>query len=252
MNHSEQDNSTHFGYKQVPLEQKARLVSDVFTSVAGKYDVMNDFMSLGAHRLWKRFTLSRARLRPGHRVLDIAGGSGDMACGFVRKTSPGGAVYLTDINPAMLEHGRAKLVDQGLGGNFSCVLMDAEQLAFEDNYFDRVCISFGLRNVTDKQRSLAEMARVLKPGGFALILEFSHPENKGFSQLYDLYSFHVIPRLGSIIANDRASYQYLVESIRKHPGQEQLKAMMLDAGFDEVCYHNLSFGIVALHIGYKY
>lgn len=247
-----QDKTTHFGFKQVAREEKSRLVGDVFSSVADKYDVMNDFMSFGVHRLWKRAAISRARVRPGHKVLDLAGGSGDLAGAFARKVAPGGEVVLTDINADMLEHGRAKMVDQGLGGSVNCLLTDAEKLCFEDNYFDRVSISFGLRNVTRKDKALAEMARVLKPGGFALILEFSQPQSKAMSRLYDLYSFNVIPKLGRAIARDADSYQYLVESIRKHPDQETLKQMMLDAGFDHVEYHNMTNGVVALHIGYKY
>ena len=249
---NEDHKTTHFGYKDVAQGEKSRLVGEVFSSVADKYDVMNDFMSFGAHRLWKKFTISRSRVRPGHRVLDVAGGSGDLAVAFARKVSPTGEVILTDINADMLEHGRAKLVDQGLGSAINCVLTDAEELSFASNYFDRVSISFGLRNVTRKEKALSEMARVIKPGGFALILEFSHPVNKAFAQLYDLYSFNVIPKIGSVVAKDADSYQYLVESIRKHPDQESLKQMMLDAGFDHVTYHNMSNGIVALHIGYKY
>lgn len=252
MDKANQHRTTHFGFKDVPKEEKARLVGDVFSSVADKYDVMNDFMSFGVHRLWKKFTIARSRVRPGHKILDVAGGSGDLAAAFAKRVSPTGEVILTDINPAMLERGRAKLVDNGLGESIKCVLTDAEKLCFDDNYFDRVSISFGLRNVTRKDRALAEMARVIKPGGCALILEFSHPVSKTFAQLYELYSFKVIPKIGSVIAKDADSYQYLVESIRKHPNQETLKKMMLDNGFDQVTYHNMTNGVVALHIGYKY
>lgn len=252
MGNSNQHKTTHFGFADVPENEKARLVGEVFTSVADKYDVMNDFMSFGVHRLWKKFTIARSRVRPGHKILDVAGGSGDLAAAFADRVMPTGEVILTDINADMLERGRAKLVDSGFGGSVKSVLTDAEKLCFEDNYFDRVSISFGLRNVTQKDRALAEMARVVKPGGFALILEFSHPVSKTFSQLYDLYSFRVIPRVGALVASDADSYQYLVESIRKHPDQETLKRMMLDNGFDHVDYHNLTNGVVALHIGYKY
>ena len=252
MHKPSQENTTHFGFKDVPKQEKARLVGDVFSSVADKYDVMNDFMSFGVHRLWKKFAIARSRVRPGHKILDVAGGSGDLAGAFAKKVAPNGEVILTDINAAMLEQGRAKLVDNGLGDSVKSVLTDAEKLCFEDNYFDRVSISFGLRNVTQKEKALAEMARVIKPGGCALILEFSHPVSKTFAQLYELYSFNVIPKIGAIVAKDADSYQYLVESIRKHPDQETLKNMMLDNGFDHVIYHNLTNGVVALHIGYKY
>ena len=252
MDKTSQQKTTHFGYKDVPKEEKARLVGDVFSSVAKNYDVMNDFMSFGVHRLWKKFTIARSRVRPGHKILDVAGGSGDLAAAYAKKVAPTGEVILTDINAAMLEQGRAKLVDNGYGESIKSVLTDAEELCFADNYFDRVSISFGLRNVTQKEKALAEMARVIKPGGCALILEFSHPLSKTFTQLYELYSFKVIPKIGAIVAKDEDSYQYLVESIRKHPDQETLKKMMLNNGFDHVVYHNLTNGIVALHIGYKY
>lgn len=252
MDKSGQEKITDFGYKDVPKEEKARMVAEVFSSVADKYDLMNDFMSFGVHRLWKKFTIARSRVRPGHKVLDVAGGSGDLAAAFAKLVSPTGEVILTDINAAMLERGRARLVDDGLGGNIKCVLTDAEKLCFEDNYFDRVTIGFGLRNVTQKEKALAEMARVTKPGGCTLILEFSHPVSRAFSQIYELYSFKVIPRIGAMIARDADSYQYLVESIRKHPDQQTLKNMMLENGFDHVIYHNMTNGVVALHIGYKY
>lgn len=228
------------------------MVGDVFSSVADNYDLMNDLMSMGVHRLWKKFAISQSGLRSGQRVLDIAGGSGDLAAGLAKRVGDQGDVVLADINTAMLQHGRRRMVDQGHVGNVSFVQVDAEALAFSENYFDCVSISFGLRNVTHIDLALSSMYRVLRPGGRLLVLEFARPTSKLFGKLYDLYSFEVIPRLGDIVANDRGSYQYLVESIRKHPPQEELKTIMQNAGFERVNFHNLSGGIVALHVGYKF
>ena len=244
--------TTHFGYRNVSTEDKASLVASVFRSVAPKYDLMNDLMSFGLHRLWKRFTIQQAALRPGQTVLDVASGTGDLAKAFAKIVGQQGKVIMTDINDAMLQVGLDRLVDAGIIGNIECVQADAERLPFADNHFDCVTIAFGLRNVTDKSAALSSMYRVLKPGGKLLILEFSHPASPLVHQLYDLYSFNIIPKIGEIVANDRDSYQYLVESIRMHPNQETLKAMMLESGFEDVEYFNLSGGIVALHKGYKY
>lgn len=242
--------TTHFGYEAVPLPDKARRVRGVFDSVAGRYDLMNDLMSGGLHRLWKRFAIDQAAIRPGHAVLDLAGGTGDLALAIARRSGPGGSVVLADINAAMLERGRARLIDAGIAGNLSVVRLDAENLPFRESSFDRVVIGFGLRNVTDKDRALAAMWRVLKPGGKALILEFSKPLD-AIRPVYDLYSFRVLPALGRLVAGDQDSYRYLAESIRMHPDQETLLGMMQAAGFERCRYHNLSGGIVALHIGYR-
>ncbi len=249
---SDSHNKTHFGFQEVDENQKQNLVADVFKSVAGNYDVMNDAMSMGLHRAWKWFAVAQSGVRAGDEVLDLAAGSGDLSLKFAAKVGPQGRVIVTDINPAMLEQGRRRLTDAGIAGNVDYCLVNAEQLPFDDNQFDCISISFGLRNVTHKEVALREMQRCLKPGGRVLVLEFSHPTNPTFSRLYDAYSFNVIPKLGELISNDRDSYQYLVESIRRHPGQDELKQMMLDAGFDRVRYHNLTGGIVALHIAYKY
>lgn len=249
---SDSHNKTHFGFQEVDENQKQNLVADVFKSVAGNYDVMNDAMSMGLHRAWKWFAVAQSGVHAGDEVLDLAAGSGDLSLKFAAKVGPQGRVIVTDINPAMLEQGRRRLTDAGIAGNVDYCLVNAEQLPFDDNQFDCISISFGLRNVTHKEVALREMQRCLKPGGRVLVLEFSHPTNPTFSRLYDAYSFNVIPKLGELISNDRDSYQYLVESIRRHPGQEELKQMMLDAGFDRVRYHNLTGGIVALHIAYKY
>jgi demethylmenaquinone methyltransferase/2-methoxy-6-polyprenyl-1,4-benzoquinol methylase len=242
---------THFGYQQVPLQEKARKVGEVFHSVADKYDLMNDLMSLGIHRLWKRYTIELSGVKHGQRVLDLAGGTGDLAARFSRMVGHKGTVILADINASMLARGRARLVDEGVVGNVEYVQANAEQLPFPDNYFDCITIAFGLRNVTDKDSALRSMCRVLKPGGRVLVLEFSRPTVPGLKPLYDLYSFKVLPLMGKLIANDAASYQYLAESIRMHPDQESLKAMMAAAGFERCEYFNLSGGIVALHRGYK-
>lgn len=243
---------THFGFKTVDIDEKAALVGDVFRSVAARYDLMNDLMSFGAHRLWKRFAASQSGLRAGGRVLDVAGGSGDMGRLFANQVGPGGKVVLTDINSSMLRQGQDKLVNEGIVGNIEYVLVDAEELCFHDNEFDCVSISFGLRNVTNKDNALSSMFRVLKSGGRLLVLEFSKPVIPILDKLYDRYSFTAIPKIGKLVTGDEASYQYLVESIRKHPDQNTLKKMILEAGFDHVKVHNLSAGIVALHIGYKF
>jgi demethylmenaquinone methyltransferase / 2-methoxy-6-polyprenyl-1,4-benzoquinol methylase len=220
--------------------EKVRRVGAVFDSVAGKYDVMNDVMSLGVHRLWKRFAIELSGVRKGQRVLDLAGGTGDLAVRLARMVGPDGEVVLADINAAMLEHGRARLLDQGIAGNVRFVQANAECLPFPDNHFDCITIAFGLRNVTDKDAALASMYRVLKPGGRLLVLEFSKPTVPGLAPLYDLYSFKLLPLMGKLIANDAASYQYLAESIRMHPDQDTLRAMMAAAGFEDCGYHNLS------------
>jgi demethylmenaquinone methyltransferase / 2-methoxy-6-polyprenyl-1,4-benzoquinol methylase len=239
-----------FGYEKVAWGEKAERVHSVFASVAGKYDLMNDLMSFGVHRLWKQFTLSLTGLRPGQRALDVAGGTGDLAAGMLRQVGKTGRVVLSDVNPAMLEIGRDRLLDQGFSGNVECVIADAEQLPFEDNSFDCVTIGFGLRNVTDKAAALKSMHRVLKTGGQLLVLEFSTPA-PGLKPIYDAYSFKVLPLLGRLVARDEASYRYLAESIRMHPNQETLLEMLRTAGFGQARYHNLTGGIVALHRGYK-
>lgn len=243
---------THFGYREVNTEDKSNLVAEVFRSVAPKYDLMNDLMSLGMHRLWKRFAIAHAGLRPGQFALDVASGTGDLAKAFAKIVGKNGKVVMTDINDAMLQVGRDRLVDAGMLGNVECIQADAEKLPFEDNHFDCITIAFGLRNVTNKAAALQSMYRVLKPGGKLLVLEFSHPQNPALNKLYDVYSFNVIPKLGELVTQDRDSYQYLVESIRMHPNQETLKSMMMEAGFEDVDYFNLSGGIVALHKGFKY
>ena len=248
MNDSE---PTDFGFQSVPRGQKAQRVRGVFDSVAGRYDLMNDLMSAGVHRLWKRFTLQLTHLRPGQRALDVAGGTGDLSAAMARQVGTDGLVILTDINAAMLARGRDRLIDEGLVGNVRCLQANAEQLPFADDSFHCVTIGFGLRNVTDKPAALRSMRRVLKPGGQLLVLEFSRPAAP-LRPLYDAYSFQILPRLGQLVAQDEASYRYLAESIRMHPDQETLKAMMQEAGLEDCQYHNLSGGIVAVHRGYKY
>lgn len=243
---------THFGFRTVDIEEKATLVAEVFESVADRYDIMNDTMSFGAHRLWKRFAAARSGLKKGNRALDVAGGSGDMSALFASQVGLNGLVTLTDVNPSMLRRGQDKLINRGIAGNIEYVLSDAEKLCFDDQQFHCVSISFGLRNVTRKEMALSAMYRVVKSGGRLLVLEFSRPVIPVLEKAYDAYSFSVIPKIGKLIAGDEESYQYLVESIRKHPDQETLKKMMLDAGFDHVKVHNLSGGIVALHIGYRF
>lgn len=248
---SDDNQTTDFGYQQVPKAEKAARVADVFHSVASRYDLMNDMMSLGVHRLWKRYTLDLSRVRAGQHVLDIAGGTGDLTAKFAERVGKDGKVVLADINASMLNMGRDRLTDLGLVGNIEYVQANAESLPFPDNSFDCVSIAFGLRNVTDKNAALRSMLRVLKPGGQLLVLEFSKPAS-WLSPVYDRYSFSVLPRLGKWLANDADSYRYLAESIRMHPDQPTLKAMMEDAGFEKCQYHNLSAGIVALHRGYKF
>ena len=239
---------THFGYEQVDETDKARKVAGVFDSVAPNYDLMNDLMSAGMHRAWKAFTLAIAAIRAGERVLDVASGSGDLARMFARRADPGGEVWITDINRAMLARGRDRLLDAGRA--LPLAQCDAERLPFPADYFDCVSVAFGLRNMTHKHAALAEMRRVLKPGGRLLVLEFSRVW-KPLTRAYDWYSFNVLPWLGSKIAGDADSYRYLAESIRVHPGQEELKALMEQAGLERVEYFNLSAGVVALHRGYK-
>ncbi len=243
--------TTDFGYQEVPVGDKARRVRAVFESVAPNYDLMNDLMSGGAHRVWKTFTLSQTGLRPGQKALDVAGGTGDLAAGMAKQVGPTGLVLLTDINSAMLSHGRDALIDRGLVTNIRYALANAERLPFSDASFDCVTIGFGLRNVTDKAAALRSMARVLKPGGQLLVLEFSHPVAPGLKPLYDAYSFSVLPWLGKLVAKDEASYRYLAESIRRFPRQDDLLQMMQEAGLEQCRYHNLSGGIVALHRGYR-
>ncbi len=248
---SDADRTVDFGFENVPWADKANRVRSVFASVAGKYDVMNDLMSFGVHRLWKHFALSLTGLRPGHKALDVAGGTGDLARGMLRQVGRQGHVVLSDINPAMLALGRDRLLDRGYVGNIECLVADAERLPFADACFDCITIGFGLRNVTDKAAALESMHRVLKPGGQLLVLEFSTPVAPGLKPLYDAYSFNVLPLLGRFVAQDAASYRYLAESIRMHPNQDTLLEMLDSAGFAQTRYHNLSGGIVALHRGYK-
>ena len=250
--HSSSTDTTDFGYQQVPLAEKAARVRAVFESVAGNYDLMNDLMSGGAHRLWKRFTLSQTGLRPGQRALDVAGGTGDLAAGMCAQVGDEGLVIHTDINSAMLAQGRDAMTDRGIVGNVRYALANAECLPFADSSFDCVTIGFGLRNVTDKVAALKSMTRVLKPGGQLMVLEFSHPAVPGLKPLYDAYSFSILPWLGKVVAKDEASYRYLAESIRRFPTQETLLGMMAEAGLENCRYHNLSGGIVALHRGWRF
>ena len=239
---------THFGYQQVPEDEKSKRVGEVFRSVAANYDLMNDLMSLGLHRVWKRFAIAMSGVRAGARVLDVASGSGDLAAAFAKRVGPSGQVWMTDINPAMLQVGRDKLIDSGVFPPLA--LCDAEKLPFPADSFDCVAVAFGLRNMTHKDRALAEMARVARPGGRVIVLEFSRPW-KPLARAYDAYSFGVLPRIGKHVAGDEAAYRYLAESIRVHPDQETLKAMMQGAGLERVEYFNLAAGVVALHRGYK-
>ena len=242
---------THFGFEQVKAEEKAGKVAEVFHSVADKYDVMNDVMSFGVHRLWKRFTLGQTGLKNGQRVLDLAGGTGDLALKMSRMVGASGEVVLSDINGSMLSNGRDRLTDKGVAGNIRYVQANAECLPFPDDHFDCITMAFGLRNVTDKDMALRSMYRILRPGGRLLVLEFSKPVAPGLSPVYDFYSFKLLPMMGKVIANDEESYRYLAESIRMHPDQNTLKSMMQEAGFERCDYHNLTGGIVALHKGFK-
>jgi demethylmenaquinone methyltransferase/2-methoxy-6-polyprenyl-1,4-benzoquinol methylase len=249
---SDADRNTHFGYKTVDAGEKAGMVRGVFDSVASRYDLMNDLMSLGIHRLWKRAAVALSGARPGHRVLDLASGTGDLADRFSVLVGSSGFVLMTDINAAMLGVGRDRLIDRGHIGNLAYAQVNAESLPFREDTFDLITIAFGLRNVTDKQQALNAMYAALRPGGRALVLEFSKPLNKPLEKLYDLYSFQVLPRMGELVAKDAESYRYLAESIRMHPDQETLKGMMEQAGFERCDVHNLTGGIVAVHRGYKF
>jgi len=243
---------THFGFEQVNVEDKQRRVAGVFDSVADNYDLMNDAMSFGIHRLWKRFAIEQTGARPGQRILDLAGGTGDLGARLSRLVGPGGEVVIGDINAAMLNVGRERLLDKGISGNVQFVQANAECLPFPDQSFDCITIAFGLRNVTDKQKALESMYRCLKPGGRVLVLEFSKPVVPGLKPVYDLYSFKLLPLMGKLIAKDEDSYRYLAESIRMHPDQETLKGMMEQAGFEDCDYFNLTGGVVALHRGFRY
>lgn len=242
---------THFGFEQVDVNEKASRVRGVFDSVAGKYDLMNDVLSMGVHRLWKRFTVDLANLRGGEQVLDVAGGTGDLAIKFAKQVGASGHVWLTDINAEMLSVGRDRVIDKGILNNVDVALADAQKLPFADNTFDLVTIGFGLRNVTDKDEALRSMFRVLKPGGQLIVLEFSKPVIPLLGKLYDEYSFKVMPKVGELVAGDAESYRYLAESIRMHPDQETLKGMMETAGFERTQYYNLTAGMVAVHRGFK-
>lgn len=245
------DETTHFGYQEVPVDEKARLVRGVFDSVAERYDLMNDVMSMGTHRLWKREFVATAGIQTGDEVLDLAGGTGDIAALLSKRVGSSGRVVLSDINAAMLSVGRKRLEDKGIAGNMEYALANAETLPFDSQRFDAVTIAFGLRNVTDKAAALAEMHRVLKPGGRVHILEFSEVRAEPLKKLYDGYSFRFLPFMGRLVAKDADSYQYLAESIRKHPGQAELAAMLEDAGFEQVHYRNLLSGVVAIHRGQR-
>lgn len=245
------ENTTHFGYKQVAAEDKVRMVRGVFDSVASNYDVMNDLMSFGIHRLWKKVAIQLSNVRSGEKVLDLAGGTGDLTTLFEKRVGKEGQIVLADINSEMLRTGRNRLIDRGLVGNIQYAQVNAECLPFEDNTFDCVCIAFGLRNVTNKEAALQSMQRILKPGGCVIVLEFSHPIDKVTKTVYDFYSFKLLPKIGAVIAKDEDSYRYLAESIRMHPKQDELKQMMENAGLERCEYFNMSQGIVAVHRGYK-
>ena len=247
----ESQDKTHFGFEQVKVDEKQAKVADVFHSVASKYDIMNDLMSGGIHRIWKRLTIEQSGVRRGHKVLDIAGGTGDLTMRFSRLVGSEGKVVLADINDSMLRVGRDRLMDRGITGNVEFVQANAEALPFPDNTFDCITIAFGLRNVTFKEKALASMARVLKPGGKVMVLEFSKTENPLLTKAYDIYSFSLLPKIGKLIAGDEDSYRYLAESIRMHPDQETLKRMMEEAGLTQCKYQNMTGGVVALHTGIK-
>jgi demethylmenaquinone methyltransferase/2-methoxy-6-polyprenyl-1,4-benzoquinol methylase len=249
---SSQQSTTHFGFTDVPVENKQSLVAEVFDSVAVKYDLMNDLMSAGVHRLWKRFTIEKSGARKGGKILDLAGGTGDLAALFSPIVGDEGEIVLADINDSMLKIGRDRMIDRGLINNITFAQVNAESLPFEENYFDCITVAFGLRNVTDKQKALKSMYRVLKPGGRLLVLEFSKPTSELFSKLYDSYSFNLLPKIGKWITGDEDSYRYLAESIRMHPDQETLKGMFELAEFEDCEFHNLTGGVVALHRGFKY
>jgi demethylmenaquinone methyltransferase/2-methoxy-6-polyprenyl-1,4-benzoquinol methylase len=248
---AEKDRSTHFGFRTVDTSEKAGMVRGVFDSAASRYDVMNDLMSFGVHRLWKRFAVELAGVRQGQRVLDLASGTGDLADRFADLVGPQGMVLMTDINASMLQVGRDRMVDRGHAGNLSYAQVNAEALPVPDDSIDLITIAFGLRNVTNKEQALGAMYRALKPGGRALILEFSKPLNKPLEKIYDLYSFKLLPKMGALVAKDAESYRYLAESIRMHPDQNTLKGMMEGAGFERCDVHNLTGGIVAVHRGFK-
>jgi demethylmenaquinone methyltransferase/2-methoxy-6-polyprenyl-1,4-benzoquinol methylase len=250
MSDPERPGTTHFGYRDVPVEEKQKLVGEVFSSVASKYDVMNDLMSFGIHRIWKRYFVATAQVRRGGRVLDLAGGTGDIAALLRDRVGESGEVVVGDINGEMLRVGRDRLTDRGIVRGLSWVQCNAEALPFPDASFDLVTIAFGLRNVTDKDAALREMRRVLRPGGQVRVLEFSHVTAGWFRPLYDFHSFNVLPKLGAMVAGDEASYRYLAESIRKHPAQRELQAMMEAAGLERCSYRDLNSGIVAIHTGY--
>ncbi|ACQ68335.1 bifunctional demethylmenaquinone methyltransferase/2-methoxy-6-polyprenyl-1,4-benzoquinol methylase [Candidatus Williamhamiltonella defendens] len=247
-----ENNTTHFGFRTVDKNKKADMVADIFDSVSAKYDLMNDLMSFGIHRLWKRFTIESSAVRPGQKILDLAGGTGDFTAKFSRMAGEKGEVILADINSSMLMIGREKIRNQGRINNIHYVQANAESLPFCDNYFDCITFAFGLRNVTEKEKALSSILRVLKPGGRLLVLEFSAPVFPWLRKIYDVYSFHVLPKMGKIVAQDEQSYRYLAESIRMHPDQDTLKLMMMNAGFEQVTYSNLTGGIVALHRGFKF
>jgi len=250
--HSHSKKTIDFGFSEVPLEEKVKKVKGVFDSVAGNYDIMNDVMSFGIHRLWKRHAIELSGIRPGNVVLDLAGGTGDLTKAFAKRVGKTGRVVLADINENMVRVGRDRLTNEGIIGNVDYTITNAEALTYPDNTFDLVTISFGLRNVTNKDKALAEIYRVLKPGGQLMVLEFSKVTQPLLAKAYDFYSFNILPKMGQLIADDEDSYQYLAESIRMHPDQETLKQMMLEAGFDKAEYLNMSEGIVALHRGWKY